>query len=204
MHKRHLQNLNYVLIIVTLCTIVDAVDVNPILRFSKNMLTPDSNHQLRCIGGSAQNTDEEAAYLICRSSLADIYSENVIWKCQGPISKKVQLSQLKINCPKLENVVYSYGDDHPCSVEYHLDWIEYRHEFSKVLGWSLLGIIFFYLLLKRNNTIYNTQINNPMSLPREQINPKVFRGLGIMVIVIVVIATIAFILLCLFMFSAPL
>ncbi|KAF2078536.1 hypothetical protein CYY_000161 [Polysphondylium violaceum] len=174
----------------------------PILRFSKNMLTPNERHQLICIGGTARGTNEEAEYLICKSSMNDIYHKDVEWKCQSStISKNVRLTKLNIDCPKL-NVDYTYGDDHPCNLEYHLDWVD-NYTFSKKAGWGILGVFFFYIFLKRNTNLYSGQISNPIFLPREQINPKVFRALGIVVSIIVFISTIVFILLCLLMFSAP-
>eukprot|EP01132_Coremiostelium_polycephalum_P000465 gene465-589_t len=52
------------------------IQLNPVLRFSRNMLTPDGNHQLKCLGGSAQGTNEEPSYLICKASTIDIYNQN--------------------------------------------------------------------------------------------------------------------------------
>ncbi|KAN0027610.1 hypothetical protein ACTFIU_010581 [Dictyostelium citrinum] len=177
----------------------------PQLRFSKTIETPNGIAQLRCVGGSAMGTNEEVLYLLCKSSLLDIYSRDISWRCHtNSISKNVQLSKLRIDCPKPSSPSTSftlYGNDHPCSVTYELDWEHYS--FSKVIGWSILGIFFFYILLNRNNHLYNAQINNPMSLPREQINPKVFRALGFIVCIIVFLSTLAFMALCLYMFSAP-
>ncbi|EGC30481.1 expressed protein [Dictyostelium purpureum] len=184
----------------------------PILKFSKNIEVPGDSKksQLTCIGGTAMGSSEEVLYLTCKSSKLDIYSRDVIWKCHpNAISKNVQLSKLRIECPKPKNyesinfdsLMANLGNEHPCNVEYHLDWVQYS--FGKVIGWSVLGLIFFYIILNRNNSLYNAQINNPMSLPREQINPKVFRALGIIVCVVVFLSTLAFLILCLYMFSAP-
>ncbi|KAM9962107.1 hypothetical protein ACTFIR_004993 [Dictyostelium discoideum] len=176
----------------------------PQLRFSKTIETPNGIAQLKCIGGTAMGTNEEVLYLLCKSSLFDIYSRDISWRCHtNSISKNVQLSKLRIDCQKPSKPIsFSlYGNDHPCSVTYELDWEHYS--FSKVIGWSILGIFFFYILLNRNNHLYNAQINNPMSLPREQINPKVFRALGFIVCIIVFLSTLAFMALCLYMFSAP-
>ncbi|KAK5576195.1 hypothetical protein RB653_007336 [Dictyostelium firmibasis] len=178
----------------------------PQLRFSKTIETPNGIAQLRCIGGTAMGTNEEVLYLLCKPSLLDIYSRDISWRCYtNSISKNVQLSKLRIDCPKPSSTLLTsftlYGNDHPCSVTYELDWEHYS--FTKVIGWSILGIFFFYILLNRNNHLYNAQINNPMSLPREQINPKVFRALGFIVCIIVFLSTLAFMALCLYMFSAP-
>ncbi|EGG23882.1 hypothetical protein DFA_06020 [Cavenderia fasciculata] len=148
---------------------------NPILRFSRTLLTPDSTRdQLKCVGGTARSSpQEEPPYIFCIVDRLDIYDKNATFVCQNPVTaNQVTLYNYKVYCEKDPNdpTDYTFGDDHPCYAEFHMDWVQGSK--LKVLGWGTLGVLFFYLLLNRNQNTYYQQINNPMSFPREASNPK--------------------------------
>ncbi|GAM26676.1 hypothetical protein SAMD00019534_098510 [Acytostelium subglobosum LB1] len=178
----------------------------PVLRFSKNLLTlPDGGHsQLSCRGGTAKGSNEEPPYIFCLSSLDDIFDPNAQFRCQSPNpSSYSTISKYTVVCKRGENDhnEYTFGDDHPCHAQYSLDWIEVNQ--IRVIGWGILGCVFFYLFLTRTNNSFYQQINNPMSFPREPTNPKIFMFCGIFISLTIVVSMVVFVLLCLYMFSAP-
>ncbi|EFA76716.1 hypothetical protein PPL_09467 [Heterostelium album PN500] len=111
----------------------------PVLRFSKNLMTlPNAERlQLGCVGGTAKSTNEEPNYIFCVSTEDDIFSPKAKYKCQNPNpSGSSTTSHFNVVCKRDKNDFkeYTFGDDHPCYLEYHVDWIQWNQNSLMIKG----------------------------------------------------------------------